>query len=716
MSDISNQLIKDSYNYVLQSDLSTGNIYRIGGGIPVNPKFLSGLTINTSFNFSNGTEQPGYVLTSDSLGNASWGPISGSSNGNYLSLSGGTVTGPTIFTNGLTANTISATTYQNLPIDIRVTGGTKSGNTVVFINNTGGTFNVTGFSDTFVTGATYSNNTFTYRNNTGGTFNVSFNTMTGLTATTISATTYQNLPIDVRVTGGTYDSTSGATTFTNNTGGTFNVTGYFKPTDDVYVTSGSIGNGPDNTQNYIILNRNNAENVILTNLVDIVTVTKSIMNEIISTNKVIKGKIYKILDCDSGLYLNGTNTHGELIYTTIYLTGLESNKLSESGVGIFYTPKYNDYPIFEDNVEYGDGTQVIWGGYVWRLEKGGKFYSENIFNLPKSDFEILYPFHNSNEYNGTLYDQQYDDIIYDYDQDVIIYRNEQNSNIVSTTQENIVYWIENKSLYNPIKAFKWGHLNVINNQQIINSYNENINYRGSIQNNFYFNNLSYQSNINVDITSYQENFIFNNGAYQNMISLIEYGYQRNFNFTNESFQDRMVGCRQNNVNLNYSVQSKGNSLVQDRITIKNFSRDLTGISGSEVGEFYINDLPIDYGAPVLIGKNNNRLVEVPVGGGLSDLRTKNNIEYITGDTSSIINKLKPAKFEFNNYSGVTRHGFIAQDVLDINPKLVLGDGEKENRLYGLDYYGILALTVKSLQEANSRIDTLEKIVSEYQSK
>lgn len=34
---------------------------------------------------------------------------------NYLSLSGGTVTGPTIFTNGLTANTISATTYLNLP-------------------------------------------------------------------------------------------------------------------------------------------------------------------------------------------------------------------------------------------------------------------------------------------------------------------------------------------------------------------------------------------------------------------------------------------------------------------------------------------------------------------------------------------------------------------------------------------------------------------------
>lgn len=82
-------------------------------------------------------------------------------------FSGGTVTGPTNFTNGLTANTISAITYQNLPTDIRTTG------------------------------ATYSNNTFTFTNNTGGTYSTTFNTVTGLTvngdlfSNTISATTYE---------------------------------------------------------------------------------------------------------------------------------------------------------------------------------------------------------------------------------------------------------------------------------------------------------------------------------------------------------------------------------------------------------------------------------------------------------------------------------------------------------------------------------------------
>ena len=115
----------------------------------------------------------------------------------FLPLSGGTVTGDTIFQSGLTANTISATTYYNLPID----------------------------PDTFTTGYTYNENTFTIKQNNGqpdltatinsvtgwtvnGDLTVTGNTlMESVTATTISATTYQNLPIDpdTYVTGFTYN-------------------------------------------------------------------------------------------------------------------------------------------------------------------------------------------------------------------------------------------------------------------------------------------------------------------------------------------------------------------------------------------------------------------------------------------------------------------------------------------------------------------------------
>jgi len=131
-----------------------------------------------------------------------------------------TVTGNTIV-NTLSATTIYATTYQNLPTDVSVTG------------------------------ASYNNNTFTFTNNTGGTFDTSFNTVTGLTingnlnvtgttsANVISATTYQNLPANVTITGGTYN--AGTATFNNNTGGTFNVTGFFTGATGSFGISNSSG-------------------------------------------------------------------------------------------------------------------------------------------------------------------------------------------------------------------------------------------------------------------------------------------------------------------------------------------------------------------------------------------------------------------------------------------------------------------------------------------
>jgi len=267
MADIKDQLIKDSYNYVLQSDISTGVVYRIGGTIPVNPIFSSGLTINGGFTYSNGTEQPGYALLTDGTGYAYWSAVSGSSpssgvtsitvgtglsassstgavtivftgstSGDYLPLSGGTVTGGTIFQSGLTSNTISATTYQNLPVSA-VTSGTgisaTTSNGIVTITNilpdqtvtiTGGTnIQIFGTYPNFGVNFTGSTGGGQYLPLSGGTVTGGTIFQSGLTANTISATTYQNLPTDVYVTGGTY--TNGEITFLNNTGGTFTVTG-----------------------------------------------------------------------------------------------------------------------------------------------------------------------------------------------------------------------------------------------------------------------------------------------------------------------------------------------------------------------------------------------------------------------------------------------------------------------------------------------------------
>lgn len=107
----------------------------------------------------------------------------------------GSITGITLFS----ATTISGGTFygdgSNLIgiSDVFVTGGTFSGGVMTFVNNTGGTFSISGISsfDTFVTGGTYSAGTATFTNNSGGTFDVSgfskyFVSTTEPTGTTIN--------------------------------------------------------------------------------------------------------------------------------------------------------------------------------------------------------------------------------------------------------------------------------------------------------------------------------------------------------------------------------------------------------------------------------------------------------------------------------------------------------------------------------------------------
>jgi hypothetical protein len=265
MSDISNQLIKDSYNYVLQSDLVTGIVYRIGGVIPVNPIFQSGLTVNGSFTYSNGTEQLGYVMTCDAFGNANWAPASAATPSSGVTsitatngLSGNVTTGAVTIVNTAPDRTVTITGGTNIEITgtypdfgVNFTGSTTGGTTIQGITGITGTSgvsaNTTDYGTTIIntapdrtvtiTGGTNIQITGTYPDfgvnftgsTTGGTvsgdyLSLSGGTVTGgtifqsgLTANTISATTYLNLPVSA-VTNGTGISAStsnGTVTITN---------------------------------------------------------------------------------------------------------------------------------------------------------------------------------------------------------------------------------------------------------------------------------------------------------------------------------------------------------------------------------------------------------------------------------------------------------------------------------------------------------------------
>jgi len=180
-----------------------------------------------------------------------------------------------VTTTSLTAITISATTYLNLP-------SSPSG------SFTGGT----------VTGAT--------------------NFTNGLTANTISATTYDNLPQDIFVSGGTYDNSIGTATFTNTSGGTFNVVGFFTGyTNIVNTLTTGIGLSADTSSgNITIINTSPDEIVTLSGGTGIstggtypnFTITNSLPDQTVVLN--------------SGTNINVTGSYPNF---TIDVTGLTDN-------------------------------------------------------------------------------------------------------------------------------------------------------------------------------------------------------------------------------------------------------------------------------------------------------------------------------------------------------------------------------------------------------
>jgi hypothetical protein len=148
----------------------------------------------------------------------------------------------------LTDQTFATGVTLNDLIHVVITGDTSQ-------NPAGSSFKSTiqqvfdSYTDIFVTGGTYNNTTgkATFTNTTGGTFDV---------------TGFYTGGIDIFVTGGTYNNTTGTATFTNTTGGTFDVTGFY--TGETYTTSGITTSSSTLDINYTYYGVNYSGDVDLT--------------------------------------------------------------------------------------------------------------------------------------------------------------------------------------------------------------------------------------------------------------------------------------------------------------------------------------------------------------------------------------------------------------------------------------------------------------------
>lgn len=89
----------------------------------------------------------------------------------------------------------------------------------------------------------------------------------------------------------------------------------------------------------------------------------------------------------------------------------------------------------------------------------------------------------------------------------------------------------------------------------------------------------------------------------------------------------------------------------------------------------------------------------------SDYRLKENIDY-TFEATERLKELKPARFNFIANSETTVDGFLAHEVSSVVPEAVVGEKDGEE-MQGIDQSKLVPLLTKALQEAITKIETLE---------
>ena len=102
--------------------------------------------------------------------------------------------------------------------------------------------------------------------------------------------------------------------------------------------------------------------------------------------------------------------------------------------------------------------------------------------------------------------------------------------------------------------------------------------------------------------------------------------------------------------------------------------------------------------------------------GSSDEKMKKNITSLADNAITRIKQLRPVNFDWKRESDLNgQSGFIAQEVKTVIPDLVSGEeyveGSIESIGYSVNTNGLVAHLTKALQEAITKIETLETKVA-----
>lgn len=105
----------------------------------------------------------------------------------------------------------------------------------------------------------------------------------------------------------------------------------------------------------------------------------------------------------------------------------------------------------------------------------------------------------------------------------------------------------------------------------------------------------------------------------------------------------------------------------------------------------------------------------------SDYRIKKDVESISVNCIDRVKQLRPVQYQIRDYDiyvadGVTREGFIAHEVGEVIPSGCEGVKDAADEIQSLRLDAILSVTVKALQEAVTKIETLEASVASLEAR
>ena len=146
-------------------------------------------------------------------------------------------------------------------------------------------------------------------------------------------------------------------------------------------------------------------------------------------------------------------------------------------------------------------------------------------------------------------------------------------------------------------------------------------------------------------------------------------------------------------------------------TTINTSITINDVSANTTNTYYPALLASASGTMTTINTGNTKLTYVPNTGtltsttfnALSDYRIKDNITNL--DETFSVDNLRPVTY-FNKSAGKTDVGFIAHEVQEEFPYLVVGEKDGE-QMQSLNYNGIIGVLVKEIQDLKKRVKELE---------